>query len=215
MEKLLLISEIKCAVIRRKIKTLFVLLLALKTKYPSTIKAIFGDIEDTLSSLPYAFSERAVTETLYEIVQVDVNGQEVSRHPKKFKTPEEAIAEYETEYKSRKKGDNYDEYWRNVPIIIRKLIKTTEIVKEYNREPIDHDWFKKDASNLRIGVEVKMSELLEPCEIAKIKELLEHSDLKGMREFLCSPSIKERVESKGVSCDYLYNYIFDKMSFFM
>lgn len=214
MKKLLLISEIECAVIRRKIRTLFQLAIE-KTEYKSTIKAVFDEIENKLISLPYAFSKNAITETLYEIVQTDKDKKEVSHHPKKFKSPEEAIAEYEAEYKNRKKGDNYSEYWRNVPVVIRKVITTTEVVKEYNQEPSDHDWFKKDGSKLSIIAEVNMSELLTRFQIQKVKALLEHSDLEGVKAYLNNPLIKKKIKSKGVSCERLYRFILNKMSFFI
>jgi hypothetical protein len=214
MKKLLLISEIECAVIRRKIRTLFQLAIE-KTEYKSTIKVVFDEIENKLISLPYAFSKNAITETLYEIVQTGKDKKEVSHHPKKFKSPEEAIAEYEAEYKNRKKGDNYSEYWRNVPVVIRKVITTTEVVKEYNQEPSDHDWFKKDGSKLSIIAEVNMSELLTRFQIQKVKALLEHSDLEGVKAYLNNPLIKKKIESKGVSCERLYRFILNKISFFI
>jgi len=65
----------------------------------------------------------------FEIVLSVVSDTKIasSYHSGGFKTFDEAVAVWQTEYRDRKKGDGHDEYWNNIPMMIQKVTKKVEI----------------------------------------------------------------------------------------
>lgn len=58
------------------------------------------------------------------------SGEKVSHGwcPEKFNSPEEAEKYWEKNYRDRKEGDQYDEHWNNLPLMIDKFVYTRERV---------------------------------------------------------------------------------------
>lgn len=51
-----------------------------------------------------------------------------SYSPETFESIEDATAYFNKNYRDRNKGDEYDIYWNSKPLVIQKIIQSTEFI---------------------------------------------------------------------------------------
>lgn len=68
--------------------------------------------------------------TYYQIVTGFFGSTPNSYSTETFESKEAAEKHFTNEYKNRNKGDGYDGYWNKIPMVIQKVVKSTELVTD-------------------------------------------------------------------------------------